>query len=194
MCHNESLYQAIAIADEKEQIAYCRHLCEQYLKTNPDHGPTLIRYADNLTSLAQYAEAQAALDHAQQIVSNDRLHFVLWQRGHLLQAQGDFIGAENLFMQAHELIPDDASSLIFAGSVAFRRGEIERAIHLARKATECSEGCVDEAWFNLGGYLLSTKRYHEAVDCYQMALKINPEYQMAKDRLTDIELIFQNVG
>src|SRR5688572_25195693 len=155
MPNDKSLYRALQSADEKDQTGYARYLCERYLEVHPDHVPTLIRYACNLISLAQYSAAQAALDHAQPITPKERLHLVIAQRGHLLEAQGDFLGAEELFMQAHKLDPEDATYLIYAGSVAFRRGDISRAEELARQATSCSEGCIEEAWFNLGGYHLS---------------------------------------
>lgn len=194
MPSDEPLYQAMCSADEGDKIGYARHLCERYLQDHPDHVPTLIRYASNLISLAQYSAAQAALDRAQLIVPKERLHLVIARRGHLLGAQGDFLGAEELFMQAHELEPDDATYLIYAGSVAFRRGDIGRAQALARQATGCANGCIDEAWFNLGGYLLSAKRYCEAADCYRRALDIDPDYDIARDRLNDVELILKENG
>ena len=194
MPKNEVLYDAIWSADRKDQIGYTRHLCELYLQDHPDHVPTLIRYACNLISLAQYSAAEAALDHALAIVPQKWLHLVLAQRGHLVEAQGDFHRAGEIFMEAHKLDPDDATYLIYAGSVAFRRGDIGRAEALARQATACSEGCIDEAWFNLGGYLLSTKRYREAVECYHRALAIDPEYKIAQARLNDVELILQGTG
>ena len=194
MQNDESLYRAMQSADQKDQIGYARHLCERYLLDHPDHVPTLIRYARNLISLAQYSGAQAALDHAQPITPKERLPLVIAQRGHLLEAQGDFVGAEELFMKAHELVPDDATYLIYAGSVAFRRGDINRAEALVRQATGCSDGCIDEAWFNLGGYLLSAKRYRDAADCYRRAIVIDPEYDIARERLSDVELILEDNG
>jgi tetratricopeptide (TPR) repeat protein len=119
---------------------------------------------------------------------------VLAQRGHLLEARGDFLNAERLFLEAHHLDPSDATYLIYAGSVAFRRGDIDRAQKLASKATDCTEGCVEEAWFNLGGHLLSEKRYHDAADCYRKALEIDPDYQIARQRLEDVELIIAREG
>jgi tetratricopeptide (TPR) repeat protein len=194
MTKDPSLRAAIASADEKDQIGYTRHLCELYLKDHPDHVPTLIRYACNLISMAQFSAAETALDHAQPLTPKERLHLVLAQRGHLLEAKGDFLGAEDLFMQAHKLNPDDATYLIYAGSVAFRRGDIDRAQKLAGQATDCSKGCIDEAWFNLGGYLLSAKRYRDAADCYRKALEIDPDYGIAQDRLEDVELILHHEG
>lgn len=194
MPSDEPLYKAMRSADESDHVGYTRHLCERYLQDHPDHVPTLIRYACNLISLAQYSAAQAALDHAQPIAPKERLHLVIAQRGHLLEAQGDFLGAEELFMQAHGLDPDDATYLIYAACVAFRRGDIGRAESLARQASGCTDGCIDEAWFNLGGYLLSAKRYSEAADCYRRALDIDPDYDIARERLGDVELILKDNG
>jgi tetratricopeptide (TPR) repeat protein len=190
----DSLLRTIESADEKNQIGFARHLCERYLLEHPDHVPTLIRYACNLISLAQYAEAQAALDRAQPIAPKERLHLVIAQRGHLLEAQGNFIGAEALFMEAHELDPDDATYLIYAGSMAFRRGDVDRAEALARRAAACSAGSIEEAWFNLGGYLLSARRYTEAAECYRRAIAIDQEYYLARTRLIDVELILKEVS
>jgi tetratricopeptide (TPR) repeat protein len=191
---SKAFLSAVRAADEKDQIGYTRYLCERFLTHHPDHVPTLIRYACNLISLAQYDAAEAALDRAQSRVSVKHLHLVLSQRGNLLEAKGDFLNAERLFIEAHHLDPSYAAYLIYAGAVAFRRGDVDRAQKLASKATDCSEGCVDEAWFNLGGYLLAAKRYHDAEDCYRKALEIDPDYQIARQRLEDVELIIEREG
>ena len=186
---SKALLSAIRAADERDQIGYTRYLCERFLMSNPDYVPMLNVYARNLISLAQYDAAEAALAHAKSKVSARYLHLVLAQEGHLLEAKGDFLNAERLFMEAHHLDPQDATYLVYAGSVAFRRGDVVRAQKLVSQATDCKEGCVDEAWFNLGGYLLSEKRYDDAADCYRKALEIDPDYQLAKERLEDLELI-----
>ena len=186
---SKALLSAIATADEKDQIGYTRFLCERLLRDHPDHIPTLVRYASNLISLAQYDAAEAALNCAQAKVPANRLHLVLAQRGHLLNAKGDFLNAERLYLEAHHLDPSDAAYLIYAGGAAFKRGDIDDAQKLASRATDCSKGCAEEAWFNLGGYLLSDKRYHDAADCYRKALEIDPEYEIARQRLEDVELI-----
>ena len=191
---SKALLSAIADADEKDQIGYTRYLCERFLMEHPDHVPTLIRYARNLISLAQYDAADAALVRAQSKAPANRLHLVLAQRGHLLVAKGDFSNAERLYLEAHRLDPSDAAYLIYAGSAAFRKGNIDGAQKLASRAADCSKGCPEEAWFNLGGYLLSDKRYQDAADCYRKALEIDPDYDIAKERLEDVELIISQQG
>jgi len=192
MSESDEQQEAIEEADRKDQIGYTRYLCERYLEDHPDHVPTLLRYAANLTSLAQYATAKAALDHAQTVVPEKWRHLVLLRRGWLTEALGDFPAASELYLQAHALNPDDATYLIYAGSAAFQQGDIDHAIDLATQATRCPEGCIDEAYFNLGGYLLSKCEYREAMACYRRALEIDPDYEIAKERLCDVELILRH--
>lgn len=181
-------------ADEAGQVAYTRHLCERILAEFPDHGPTLIRYASTLITFALYDKAASVLDHAERVVPRKRRHLVLAQRGHRLARMGDFAGAEKEHLKAHELDPNDAGYLIYAGTAAFRSGHISRAEELARRSVACSEGCLDEAYFNLGGYLLAQRRYIESRDCYLKALEIDPDYSIAQARLADLDRIIQTLG
>jgi tetratricopeptide (TPR) repeat protein len=142
-----------------------------------------------LISLGVYAEAQAALDHAEKFVPPQHLHLVVARRGHLLEAQGQFDEAEEKFMQAHRLDPNDATYLIYAGGAASCRGDLQLALDFYDRASRCAEGCIDEAHFNRGGKLLALKRYEEAAEAYREALRIDPEYVIARRRLEDVERI-----
>lgn len=190
----ENLYEEIKSADLRDEIAYTRYLCEIYLKEDPDDAPTWIRYANNLISLRLYSAAEAALDSAEALVSEKHLHHVLAQRGHLRKEQGEFAAAEELYLRAHRLDPDDATYLIYAGSAAFSSGDLDRSAAFARQAIQCSEGCIDEAYFNLGGHLLAKRQYHEAAECYRKALEIDPDYEVAKKRLIDVNHILEHQG
>ncbi|MEM7010676.1 MAG: tetratricopeptide repeat protein [Verrucomicrobiota bacterium] len=171
---DRELLNRLKDADATGQTAYTRHLCEAVLDKWPDHGPTLIRYACSLIELAVYDLATSVLDHAAAVVPEERMHLVHAQRGHLLEHMGDFIAAEEQHLKAHSLDPDDATYLIYAGGVAFRRGDIQQAEQYARHALECTDGSLEEAHFNLGGCLLSQKRYPEARYFYLNAFKIDP--------------------
>ena len=185
---------ALNDADDAGHVALARIISEEILDQSPDHGPTLILYAGFLLDLGLYEDAARVLDRAEAVVPKKILHLVLAQRGHRLECMGDFSRSEELHLEAHALDPDDATYLIYAGSVAFKRGDIHRAEELARKAASCSEGCIDEALFNLGGYLLAQKRYDEARDCYLRALEIDPDYSIARKRLADVERAIEKLG
>lgn len=188
---DKKLLAKLGEAEDADQEAYVRFLCEEILAAHPDHALTLVRYARVLISFAQYEKAAEALDRAEALIMPERLHWVLGQRGHLLAHTGDFDLAEAEYLDAHQLEPEQASYLIYAGSVAFRRGDLRRAEELARQATQCRDGCIDEAYFNLGGYLLSQQRYAEARECYVRAIEIDPDYEIARERLDDVDCVLK---
>ena len=181
-------------ADDAQQVAFTRYLCEQILETAPDHGPTLIFYADCLTELSLYDQAAAVLERATVAVPQKLQHLVFAQKGHRLEHMGQFAEAETEHLKAHELDPKDAAYLIYAGSMAFRRGDIQQAEAHARNAVLCGEGCFDEAYSNLGGYLLVQGRYAEARECYLRALDFTPKYRRAKKRLVDLDRLEAHVA
>ena len=181
-------------ADEGNLPVFTRHLCEEVLEKWPDHGPTLIRYAGALTDLALYDAAASALDHAESALPKNWKHLVFAQRGHRLANMGDFLAAEQQYLEAHRLDPDDATYLIYAGVVALRGGDVHRSEQLLRQASECSEGALDEAYFNLGGCLVVQRKYIEARDCYRKALEMDPDYILAQKALTDVEAAIKHSG
>ena len=183
---DEELLEELFKADDDGEVGYVRYLCELVLQKHPDHWRTLLCHASNLTALAQYELAAEALDRADACIPAKQRYLLYYGRGHLAEARGLFADAEALFLQAHQGQPAEATGLILAGSAAFRDGRIGRAEELARKAIECPRGCIDEAYFNLGGYLLSQKRYSEARECYQKAIELDPDYDEAYQRLADV--------
>ncbi len=110
------------------------------------------------------------------------------QMGHVSQAKGDFLKAAVWYRRAIKHRPSDATFHIFLASNMFKRGRLKEAEKCYRRAFKCSEGCLDEAYFNLGGILLGQRKHAEAMECYQEALKIDPKYKIAKERLDDAKL------
>jgi tetratricopeptide (TPR) repeat protein len=187
----KELLEEIRDADDREEIAYVRFLCERFLRDHPNHAPTYLRLGRQLISLFQYEKAEDALERGERIAPKARLHLFAGQRGHLLLAQGKFAEAEKMFLAAHDMDLDrnEADYLIFAGSAAQHCGDLKRAEFLYRMAAECEGGPIEEAFFNLGGVLLAEGRFREAADCYERAVEIDAEYEAAKERLNDVQLI-----
>jgi tetratricopeptide (TPR) repeat protein len=101
------------------------------------------------------------------------------QMGHLVQAKGGFKQAAIWYRKAVNHRPKDATFHIFLGSNAFMRGLHKESEAHYRRALECSEGCLEEAYFNLGGILLGKRKYSEAIECYEEALKIDPKSELS---------------
>lgn len=189
MTESESNLRELASADEKELHGYARLLCEEVLMENPCHARTWVRYAANLGSLGLLDQAFTALDRAQSLVPPDRLHHVHTLRGQLLVQRGEFRAAELEFLRANTLEPNEATNLVFAASAVFRSGDLVGALKHAELATDCAEGCLDEAWLNRGGYNLALKRYAEAEFCFRRSIELEPNDAIALARLSDVEAI-----
>lgn len=58
----------------------------------------------------------------------------------------------------------------------------------------CPEGCIDEAYHNLGLILRAQGRLREAADCFRRAIELDPEYDNAKEALDDVTRPAQLLG
>ena len=75
---------------------------------------------------------------------------------------------------------------IFRGANLARWGKLKAAHRCYRTALtlECAR---DEAYLNLGYIYRAEGRYGEAIRCFQRALAIDPEYQLAQSALLSLE-------
>ena len=151
-------------ADKLELHGLSRELTWRQLEAHPDDYQLLLDLATHEMTFGRYQEAKAAIDHAERVCPSNAMKWVLARRGHLSEGLGDREASIRHHLAAHELDPEEATYLIYAGSVAFMAGNTDRAIEFATRATHCPKGCIDEAFFNLGGYLLAMRRYSEARD------------------------------
>lgn len=186
---NATLWQDICTAFDARQYGIVRVLCERYLQAEPENGAALLRLAVSLTALHQYDEAGNALEQALAATPEQHRHLVLAQRARLHQARGEFTAAEQVFAEAHDLTPQDATYLIYAGVAAMGRGDLAKAEALFTRAVECPEGALHEAHLNLGVVMLVQRRYEEAAACLRRALNVNPAYERASRVLAEVEKI-----
>lgn len=175
-------------ADDAEHFAHVIKLCRDHLKIYPDDAARWTVLGRTLCTLARYREAEAALSKALALAPLDRRHMVYWQFGHLEEARGNLVSAMQWHRKSARLQPDNASSWIYCGHIAFSQGHLSQAETFNRRALQCERGAIDEAWFNLGGALLAQDRLEEARECYLRAIAIDPKYAIAKKRLKDVEL------
>lgn len=183
----ESLNQ-IRLAQDRSQTAVVVELCKKHLQKFPKHGPAWLSYGIAQVELGRYAEAEKAIRRAITFCPTKALPNPYAQMGHLFEAKGDFKRAAIWYRKASKLRPKDATFHIFLGCNASKRGLLKQAEVYHRHALKCSEGCLDEAYFLLGGILLGERNYSEAIKCYQEALKIDPKYKIAKEGLDDAKL------
>lgn len=188
MDEQKDSYNQIRLADERGQVAVVVELSKKYLRKYPQDGFVWLFYAMALRSLTRYRETESAIRNAIKKCPMPALVHAYAEMGNLFRDKGDCKRAMFWYHKAIKEKPQDATYHIFLANTAFKYGRLKQAETHFRLALKCDKGCLDEALFNLGGILLGKRNYSEAIKCYQEALKIDPKYKIAKERLDDAEL------
>jgi tetratricopeptide (TPR) repeat protein len=189
MPDRKALFRQIRESEEQGDTACVLLRCREFLAQSSDHGPAWHSLGNAYLELARYQEAEHAFRQALMHCPVEQRHIVWSGFGHLEAARGNRSESRVWFTKAHEAAPDKADYLVFIGSSYFKDGDHGQAELAHRRAIGCSDGCIDEAYFNLGGVYLALERFGEARECYLKALEIDPSYPLAKLRLRDLTVI-----
>lgn len=189
MDDSKNSFNQIKLAQERSQTAVVVELCGKHLQKFPNDWAAWLYYATAQTELFRYTAAEKAIRRAMALCPQNNLRFSCWRMGDIFQAKGNFKQAAFWYRKAIKEKPQEATYHNFLGNNAFKQGALKQAEKYLRRAIlQCSEGCLEETYFNLGGILLGKRKYAEAIKCYEETLKINPKYKIAKERLDDAKL------
>ncbi len=161
-------------------------LARMLLARHPNDAQTLVRLGHVLSELANYDEAESVLLKALEYCDESRQAIVYGKLGHLFMFRGEYHIAAEWYQKAVEAAPLDATGYIYLGSTLARQGRLSAAEIVHRKATACTEGCIDEAYYNLGLVLRGQGRLEESRDCFESALQLDSNYQEAREALEDV--------
>ena len=184
------LLRTIRDAYNSDQAATCVLLCRQWLLDHPNDLFVIHDYATMLYKMTRYDEAIAVYDDALKRFPDGRWG-IYNQLGNLHRYRGALAEAEKAYQKAIDTDPVEAASYIFLGGVQARQGKLTEAEHTHRLATQCSEGCIDEAYHNLGLVLRGQGRLQEARACFEKAIELDSEYLNAIEALDDVVTALQ---
>lgn len=160
----------------------------RYLTRYPDDWMGWLILGSSLTDLARYEEAVEALENSLRLTPRPGQIFVFAKFGHLHRAKGEYDQAAEWYQRAVDASPTDAAGRIYLGAVLAKQGRLAEAEAMHRSATEdCYEGCIDEAFLNLGFVLRAQERFAEARAAFVEALVIDPQYTLAREALRDVQ-------
>lgn len=164
-------------------------LAERYLRIAPENGAVRAMLGRELTVLSRYEEARVALDEAMRVRRAEGLppfvpHCLYMARAY--RRCGNFAAAEAWYRRAVAADPHDAGPRIFLGGLLTTCGRFHEAEEIYRQATARANGMVEEAWLNLGFVMRALERYAEALACFRRAVRIDPEYESAKQAIDDV--------
>jgi tetratricopeptide (TPR) repeat protein len=161
------------------------------LRHDPNDANALVLQGRLLASLARHGEAEESLSRALVLFAADSAYAVHRELGHLYESWGRLELALAEFEKVVALRPEHASGHIYVGAVLARLGRFDEAIASHTRATRCSEGHVDEAYFNLGLVLRALERFADAKNAFERALELDPMYVEARAALSDVATALQ---
>lgn len=175
------------IVSADESVTLRIELARRFLRDYPEAGYAWWALGDALARISQFDEAEAALYQAMRLCPPRSQVFLRTGMGKLYRNKGDDAVSEQWYRRAIEGSPDDAQGYIYLGCLLSLRGRFAEAEQLYRQAIKCSEGCIDEAWYNLGLLLRASGKYAEAIECFEQALQRDPQYKAARLAKRDVE-------
>jgi len=182
----KKLFEKIGRADDAGLVALTILRARAFLEVFPTFGPAWVRLGVALTDVARYEEAEQALLKAIEYCPPEKRRIPYGDMGDLFKASGDYDRAEHWYHKAVEAAPDHAGPYIYLGGLLALRGRLGEAEAVHRRGTLCNRGCVDEAFLNLGLDLRAQGRFAEAADCFEEAIRLDPDYRAAKWALRDV--------
>jgi tetratricopeptide (TPR) repeat protein len=161
-------------------------LARKLLEAEPEDAMAWTRLGKMLGDLANYGEAERALETALKFSTKSNRYIVYSYLGHACRWRGDYEGAAKWYRMVSDLKPDDTCGYVFLGAALARQGKLAEAEEVQRSATRCKEGCIDEAYHNLGLVLRGQGRLDEACKCFEKAIELDPKFDDAKEALADV--------
>lgn len=152
-------------------------------------------YSYALRNVDRFKDAKKALDRLLKLTgkSDDDISWYLCQMGRIYEDSGNFQKAIQWFDKANLANPEEATFLIYKGVMLLRLEKYDDSSEVLLKATHCSEGCIEEAFYNLGVVRIAQEKYEEAFICFEKALEIDSKYKEAKQQLKDMEKVLEIV-
>lgn len=181
----ENIYKKIFESWESGNISTAYELTLKYMVENPNSVKVKIIQADLLVNLYRFNEAKKILIELLESANSKRLYYVYLQFGHFYFKKSDLKKSSLWYRKACLIEPKNPSVLIYISHNYFIQGRFEKAKLYLMQATDLNNGLIDEAFFNLGLIEKSLGNYGNAIDFFDKALSLDPDYQLALKNKND---------
>ena len=184
---SDERWSEIWAAFEKSEWARLLELCTRFEMELPDFPYARLLHASALTGLKRFTKAQTILDELQsdQNTSATVRYHCLVKQGEISEELGRFDDARKAYETAHALCPNKMQPLIYRGVVDLRTGNPDVAGEWLNRALNCPTGDREEAHLNIGNTYLAQRDYEKAIEHYQKAITLDPDYDIAWKRRAD---------
>jgi tetratricopeptide (TPR) repeat protein len=148
--------------------------------------------ADNLRAIGKIAEARRVLREIKEF-PDDKAWLVNLHRGKVEEDSGDLQAAIYRYETAVEQNPRSTVPYVYLACAYSDMQQHDKAIEVLN-AARSAEGDLDEVYLNLGYQYRNLRRYHEARDAFENALRLTSNYAAAQNALRDVNSALELVG
>lgn len=180
-----------AILEADGLPAYQLLMSRTMIKEYPDCYNAYIQYAWILGDLSRFKEAHDALETAMKYCPDDEMGYVYFSIGCWYELKGDYSNAIVWFKKAIELESKNANFYNSTGDVLYQQENFDEAKYYYERAAYCTEGNVEEAYYNLGLVLRSEEKFQEASKYFEMSLELNPDIKGIRIALSDLQKVIK---
>lgn len=179
--------QEIVSASDAGYHATAVQLLEKFLAGNPDSQRGWLDFGHSLAQLARYRDAEKAYLKALELTDDSEQGTIFGELGNLFRSEGRFDEAAGWYEKQIQASPEDATGLLFLGSLELKRGNAATAVGLLQRGLDCKDVCREETHFALGNAFRSLGEFFKAKQHFELALETDPKYAAAKVALNDVK-------
>ena len=170
---------------ESESYASFNVQARAFVNNYPTNYIGWILYANSLWNLAQFNEAHKALLNAKCHIEEKHLFHLYLQFGNYYTEKHNLRSAEIWYKKSIKA-KKTASVLIHLGACFAKQGKYAEAKKEYHRSIKFSSELEDEAYLNLGYIARAEAEYEIAVQYFEKAIAIDPEYTEAIDAHKDV--------
>lgn len=150
----------------------------EMVRLDPENAEARLNLAAALIRMQKTGEARAAVDEAARLNPGD--FRIFWNRGLIALSEDEPEKAEHDFQKVIELKPGYAPALFNLGLARYREGDWDQARELFHRAAYANNASpYPEAHYMLGKTHSEQGNFNAAINEYEIALKLRPEYNEA---------------
>lgn len=179
--------QEIVSASDAGYHATVVKLLDPFLAKNANSQRGWLDLGHALAQLSRYRDAEAAFLNAIDLTDESDRGTIFGELGNLFRSEGNFDAAADWYEKQIQSSPDDATGLLFLGSLELKRGNAAVAVELLNRGLNCKAACFEEMHFALGSAYRSLGQLAEAKRQFEQALDADPKYIAAKIALNDVK-------
>ncbi len=158
---------------------------------SPNNGRGMMNYGLALMKKADYQNAEIYFNKAAELTPN--YSHVYINLGILKSATGNNIEAEKNFNYAIQLEPNQHNCWYYYADFLIKEQRYAEAIKSLNKVQEISPGFLNtntyilQAYNNMGVAYFNAYEFDKAIESYNIALEINPNYELAANNKANAE-------